>query len=265
MITRDKIDSYIEKIPPASDALVKTLDLLNQGELVKAANAAKEELALNAYLKNLVNKPIYGLKNEVSDISQIFGILGVAGSQQVVYSYMISLLSPDKWYFFKLKKVHFENLQAELSANWKKILNHLKINNKEVESSVALLPASIIVAEALFNEKKSDVELLRSNSEIDLNTILQRLCKMDLFDICEAIATKWDMSKNISLIIQASSGVKPSENKTVNTLAKWMHLLFFYTLSKPAYIEAGLNDFIDFQVEFVEDIYEEFNKVMEIS
>ena len=40
--------------------------------------------------------------------------------------------------------------------------------------------------------------------------------------------------------------------------------LFFYTLSKPVYIEAGVNDFIDFQVEFVEDIYEEFNQVMEI-
>ena len=110
------IDSYIEKIPPSPKVLKVTLMLLNSGELVKAAQIAKEDLALNAYLKDLVNKPIYGFRNEVSDISQIFGILGVAKSQQAVYNYMISLLSPAQWKLFKLNKSSFSNLQADLSA-----------------------------------------------------------------------------------------------------------------------------------------------------
>ena len=44
-----------------------------------------------------------------------------------------------------------------------------------------------------------------------------------------------------------------------------MHLLLFYELSQPLFIEAGLNDFIDFQIDYVGDIYEDFSTVMGIS
>jgi len=264
LITIKQIDSYIEKIPPSPKVLKETLSLLNQGDLVKAAKVGKEDPALNAYLKELINKPIYGFRNEVNDISQIFGILGVEKSQQATYNYMISLLSPSKWKLFKLNKSSFYDLQAQLSANWQKITEHLGINDKDIQSAVSLLPASIIVSEALFCEKLEDVKILRSVDEIDLNTILQRLCKMDLFDICQRIAQKWEMPENIAAIIQASSGVKPSQDETINTLGKWMHLLLFYTLSKPVFIEAQLNDFIDFQIEYVTDIYDDFSKLMEI-
>jgi len=264
LITIKQIDSYIEKIPPSPKVLKETLSLLNQGDLVKAAKVGKEDPALNAYLKELINKPIYGFRNEVNDISQIFGILGVEKSQQATYNYMISLLSPSKWKLFKLNKSSFYDLQAQLSANWQKITEHLDINDKDIQSAVSLLPASIIVSEALFCEKLEDVKLLRSVDEIDLNTILQRLCKMDLFDICQRIAQKWEMPENIAAIIQASSGVKPSQDETINTLGKWMHLLLFYTLSKPVFIEAQLNDFIDFQIEYVTDIYDDFSQLMEI-
>ena len=265
MITKEKIDSYIDKIPPAPQALKETLLQLNNGELIKAANAAKEDKALSTYLKVLVNKPIYGFKNEVHEVSQIFGILGVNGSLQAVYNYMMTLLSPSKWVLFKLNRVLFYNLQAELSMNWKKILDFLEINDKDILSSISLLPASIIVSEALFNDKKEDVELLRSVNQIDLNTILKRLCNVDLFDICQSIATKWEMPSSVIEIIQASSGLKPSENIDIDKLGQWMHLLLFYTLSQPKYIEAELNDFIDFQIDYVENIYNDFSTLMEIS
>lgn len=265
MITKDQIDSFIEKIPPSPKILQETLSLLNQGELIKAAKVAQKDPALNTYLKELVNKPVYGFKNEINDISQIFGILGVSRSQQAAYNYMISLLSPAKWKLFGLNKSSFYNLQAELSADWHKITAYLDVTDKDVQSAVTLLPASIIVSEALFCEKLKDVQLLRSVDEIDLNTILQRLCGMDLFDICQRIAKKWEMPQKTTDIIQASSGVKPSADETTDLLGKWMHLLLFYTLSKPVYIEAGLNDFIDFQIDYVNDIYEDFAKVMEIS
>jgi HD-like signal output (HDOD) protein len=265
LITKDIIDTFIEKVPPSPKVLKVTLMLLDQGELIKAAQIAKEDLALSAYLKNLVNKPIYGFRSKVDDISQIFGILGVAKSQQAVYNYMISLLSPNDWKLFSLNKTSFNNLQADLSTSWQKILIFLNIEDKNIESSISLLPASIIVSEALFNQKIDDVNLLRSVSPIDLNTILKRLCQIDLFDICELIAKKWDMDESIGSIVQAASGVKPVEDENLNRLGKWMHLLLFHTLSKPVYIEAGLNDFIDFQIDYVQDIYNDFSQVMEIS
>ena len=264
MITQEKIDAFIEKIPPSPKALRETIFALNAGDLTKAARVAKEDMALSSYLKNLVNKPIYGFRSEVSDVTQIFGILGLSSSQQTVYNYMVTLLSPAKWQLFKLNKSSFSDLQDELSIGWQKILEHLNIDDKKAESAISLLPASIIVSEALFCEKINDVKLLRSIHNIDFNTILKRLCSMDLFDICERIAQKWEMDEEIPQIIQAASGVKPSENEKINQLGKWMHLLLFFTLSKTEFIEANLNDFIDFQIEYVIDIYDEFANVMEI-
>ena len=60
MITNEQINNFIEKIPPAPKALQLTIMFLNSGELVKAAQIAETDLALKAYLKNIVNKPIYG-------------------------------------------------------------------------------------------------------------------------------------------------------------------------------------------------------------
>jgi len=264
LITQEKIDTFIQQIPPSPKALRATLLALNAGELPKAARVAKEDRALSAYLKELVNKPIYGFRGEVNDISQIFGILGVSKSQQAVYNYMLTLLSPAKWKLFKLNKTSFSDLQAELSVGWQKILEHLKIEDKDIESAISLLPASIIVSEALFCEKLEDVNLLRSVNNIDLNTILKRLCGMDLFDISERIAQKWEMDEKTAQIIQAASGIKPSNEEEIDLLGKWMHMLLFFTLSKAKYIEAGLNDFIDFQIAYVSDIYDDFAQVMEI-
>jgi len=264
MITNKVIDDFIDKIPPKPDVLQATIKLLDEGSLNKAAKKAEEDLALKSYLTNLVNKPIYGFKTEVSDIGQIFGILSLSGSQQTVYNYMLSLLSPDKWILFKLNKNSFYELQANLSLRWKKILTHLNIKDRDIESAITLLPACIIVSEALFKNKKEDVELLRSVNNLDYNTILIRLCNTSLFDIANKIANKWDMSEKIQQIIYASSGLNPSKDKNINLLAKWMHLLLFYELSKPIFIQAELNDFIDFQVDYVEDIYEDFTKLMEL-
>lgn len=264
MITKQEIEAFIEKIPPAPEALRETLALLNRGELVQAAKVAESDLALKSYLKHIINKPIYGFRNEVSEISQIFGILGVSLSQQSVYNYMVTLLSPKKWSLFHLNAMLFYELQANLSKGWEKTLKHLGIQDKDIHAAISLLPASIIVAEALFARKKEDVLLLRTTKALDYNTILSRLCHVSLFDICEQIAKKWEMQESVSKIIQAASGKKPSNDKKIDTLGQWMHLLLFYELSRPQFVEAGLNDFVDFEVEYVQDIYDSFALLMEI-
>lgn len=264
MITNDDIDAFIEKIPPTPEILQSTIRFLNDGDLTKAAQIAEQDLALKSYLINLVNNPLYGFKSEVKEIGQIFGILGLSGSQQTVYNYMLSLLSPKKWKLFKLNENSFRELQVNLSIKWKKILNYLNIDDKNIESAITLLPASIIVSEALFSTKKKDVEILRSAHALDYNTILTRLCDNSLFNICTLIASKWNMSEQTKQIIYNSSGINNPKDEQIKLLSKWMHLLLFYELSQPMFIEAELNDFIDFQLEYVQEIYEDFTEVMEL-
>ena len=72
------------------------------------------------------------------------------------------------------------------------------------------------------------------------------------------------MDEKIAQIIQASSGLKPSSDKKINELGQWMHLLLFYVLSQPSFIHTGLNDFIDFQIDYVSHIYSDFAELMEI-
>jgi len=263
VVTQEQISLYIHNIPPAPFVIKQTLDYVRLGDLTKAAKCAEEDPALKLYLKTLVNRPIYGFRNEVSDLPQIFGILGVSTAQQILYNYLLTILVPKKWALFDLNNHMFYDLQASLSGKWAKILTHLNLLNHDTESAITLLPASIIVCDALFKEHKSEVEQLRAVKSLDYNTILYRLCKLTLFDICTSIAVKWEISPVISRIVHASSGTDLDLNPTEKVLAQWMHLLLFYELSQGAYVSAGLNEFIEFHIEFVQDIYESFIQVVE--
>jgi len=263
VVTQEQILLYIQNIPPAPFVVKQTLDYVRVGDLTKAAKCAEEDPALKLYLRTLVNRPIYGFRNEVSDLSQIFSILGISTAQQILYNYLMTLLAPKEWGLFNLSSQAFYDLQASLSRKWAKILTHLNLLNHDNESAITLLPASIIVCDALFGEYKSEVEQLRSVKALDYNTILHRLTKMSLFDICTEIALKWEISPAISRIVHASSGLDQELEANDKILAQWMHLLLFYELSQSTYVEAGLNEFVEFQIEFVQEIYESFMQVVE--
>jgi len=262
LVTQEEIDSYINAIPPSPVTLKKVLACLREGELSKASQEAAEDPALKLYLQNIVNKPIYGFKNAIKDIGQIFGVLGLAQAEQIVYNYMISLLSPKKWELFTLNEKKFSDIQDSLGIHWKKILIHKGIEDKTIYSSISLLPASIIVCEALFKSNKENANLLKANKQIDYNTILQRLSGMSLFDLCSEIAKAWEMPEVISRVVLASSGKVEESDANIIELSKWMHLLFFYQLSQVVCIEAGLNDFIEFNIEYVQDIYDDFQDLI---
>jgi len=262
VITQEHISRYIEQIPPAPSVLRETLGFVRDGDLIKAAKRAEEDPALKLYLRTLVNRPSYGFRNEVTELTQIFGILGVSAAQQILYNYLLSLLLPKKWSLFSLSSAAFFDLQASLGRKWESILKHLQISDRDTLSAISLLPASMIVCDALFAEHKSQVEQLRGVKALDYNTILNRLTHRSLFDLCSDIAAKWEMPGAISTIVHAASGLDSDLSKENETLAKWMHLLLFYELSQPVYVSAGLNEFIDFQIEFVQDIYETFIQVV---
>ncbi len=262
MITSEEVSRYIQNIPPAPGVVRQALEFARAGDLTKAAKAASEDPALRQYLKILVNRPLYGFKNEVSDVSQIFSILGLSLTQQTLYNYLLSLITPKKWELFALTNHQFYDLQASLGKRWETILKHLNVNDKEVQSTIALIPATIIVCEALFASRKEEVTQLRSVKALDFNTILKRLSGRDLFDLAGDIALMWEMPQSSISLIHSASGLKTDTTQEEKVLAQWMHLLLFYELSQSVYVAAGLNEFIDFQIDFVQDIYESFMKVM---
>lgn len=262
MITSEEVTLYIQSIPPAPAVVRQALNYARAGDLPKAAKCASEDPALRHYLKILVNRPLYGFKNEVSDVSQIFSILGVSATVQTLYNYLLSLLTPKKWELFALTDHQFYYLQASLSKYWEKILLHLNIDDKEIQSAISLIPATIIVCESLFASRKAEVTQLRSVKALDFNTILKRLSGRDLFDLAAEIAQMWEMSEKTVTLIHGASGLRNTLNAEEKTLAQWMHLLLFYELSQSVYVSAGLNEFIDFQIDFVHDIYEPFMQVM---
>ena len=263
MITSEEIALYIQHIPAVPAVVKEALNYARMGDLTKASKSASEDPALKLYLKTLINRPIYGFRNEVSDVAQIFGILGLGASQQTLYNYLLSLLTPTKWELFSLSNHQLYDLQASISKHWETILAHLKINDKEIQSAISLIPASIIVCEALFAKRQIEIAQLRAVKALDFNTILFRITGSDLFDLSGEIARKWEMPSRISDLIRSASGRIENLTGQERVLAQWMHLLLFYELSQSAYVSAGLNDFIDFKIEFVQDIYESFALVVQ--
>ena len=262
MITSEALQEFISSIPPRPEQLKLTLDLLNQGELVKAANAASEDLALSTYLRTFVNRPIFFFQKEIKEVKQIFGILGLAKAKELLYHYMIHLFSPKKWQLFDLNEHSFSDLQATLSSYWKKVLDHEEIKDQNITALISLVPATIIVTELIFASHIKEVALLRETKRLDYNTILERLVGVNLFDLSEMIGQTWEMDPKSLKVLKASSGLKPCKESKLCKCAKYMHMLLFYTLSQPQFLECGLNDFLDFNPEFVMPIMEEFQTII---
>lgn len=265
MITQDKIKEYIAKVPPLPETIKNSLKYVQDGDLPKAASFAKNDLALMSHLKETVNKPIFGFKKDITDPGQIFGILGTLQAEQLLKSYLVSLLAPKSWKVFKLSNKKFNNLQAGLMLDWNKILTYLKCEDREIASAAILLASSVIVCEELFKDKISEVNLLREVKDVDYNFILKKLTDKSLFDIAVIIGKKWEVSpKTLKIILLTSGKYKTDKDEDLVIFARYLHLLLFFELSKPEMVDAGLNDFVEFNVDFVADIYENFQNVMGI-
>jgi hypothetical protein len=172
------------------------------------------------------------------------------------------LLSPKKWRVFKLDDEKFNELQANLSFYWSKILEYEKIENREISSAISLLPLSIIVCDELFHSSKNELEILSDTSIIDYDFILDKLTGIHLKDLTTKIGKYWGFSETSLNIIRASSEGNYDFDEETKKLGKWIHLLLFYVLSKPEFINSNLNTFIKFDIEYVQPVYEEFEKAL---
>ncbi len=260
---KEKIDEFIKKIPAVPKNVKDCAKHLESGDLTKAANSAALDPAFTHYLINMVNKPIFGFRNYVKDIHQIFGILGVERASQVVNAYYASLILPKKWEVFKIDNADFQLLQSNLIYNWNKILTSLNYNKLHIASIVSLLPASLVVCEEIFEDSIEDVKIIKSYQDISYDELLYKMSGLKLFDIFSIICEKWELNEESIKFVKYLSQ-KIEDDTMLSKLAKYLHLLIFYELSKPKFVQAGLNDFIEFDVEFVQDIYPDFMNIVEV-
>ena len=259
---KDKIKSFIDEIPPLPESVKECVKIIEEGDLIKAADSASKDPAFKHYLLSLVNKPIFGFQKEIKDIHQVFGILGAKRSYQIVNAYYAKLISPKKWSVFSLNSNDFQLLQSSLIHNWSKILEYEKYNNMHISSVASIIPASFVICEKLFEESIEEVKLLKEQKNISYDEILYKLSGLKIFDIFIMICKEWDLNdESIKLINYLN---KKIEDKSIySRLAKYLHLLIFYEISKPLFIKAGLNDFIEFDTEFIQEVYDNFMDIIE--
>jgi len=261
VIKQQQIIEYIKKIPPLPNSIKLSLEYLEKGDLQNAAKVAQDDKALSNYLIDLVNKPYFGFKTRVENINQIFGILGIKTAKQILYSYLISTIAPKSWKVFNLTNKEFYKLQSETISNWNKILKYENRDEDWLQSSINFVLLSIFVAEEIFKDNFEDFMIIKQVKEINYDDLLRKFTNMSLLEIAAFISKKWEADKTIISMLKDLSK-KDASNKNYGKFVKYMHLLLFYQLSKPEFMKAGLNDFMEFDPNFVEDIFEDFNKIV---
>jgi HD-like signal output (HDOD) protein len=263
MLSNTTVDNYIESIPPIPKIVKRCAQALDKGDMVLAADIANEDRALTHYLQNIVNKPIFGFRDEIKNTRQVFGILGISKAKQLIYGYYLLLILPKKWKVFDFNMTKFQDFQARLIHHWGKIVKFLGKEDDELISAISIIPASLIVCEMLFSNINSTVKLLRGAKQLSYETILYKMTDRSFFEISSLIAKKWDFSdKTVSLI------EKIGDNKVgdfgENALAiTYLRLLLVYEMSRPTIIQSGLNDLFDIEPIFDDEITNNFFRIVQ--
>ncbi|WP_456452293.1 HDOD domain-containing protein [Hydrogenimonas sp.] len=264
MVTPQQIAEYIQKVPPLPETLRETLAALEAGELAAAAKRAAADPALLHYLKQVVNSAAYGFRNELSDAGQIFSALGTERAKQLLYAYMVSLLAPKEWNYFTMDTQTFRNFQTGLMSKWERIVKALGAEEKYL-SAAAIMSAGLVVADAIFGDHASEVALIRESGDLDLDTILERVSRLNFEKLVTTIAEKWEVDPEVAKLVGLAFGREACEEGRLCELARLLHLLLFYELSRPAMMDAGANAFIAFNPEFSEPVLERFQEIVEIA
>lgn len=262
MITKEEIQSYLEDVPSLPNIVQACLTQLQIGELDKAAVVAKKDQKLIFYLKTVVNSAAYGFRSKLEDEKQIFSALGSHKAKQLVYAYMIDSTSPNEWQFFNLSKNDFKSLQIQTIKNFNTILKSYSLENSEFQSASSIICATVVVADHIFGIHKEDVEIIKQSQDLTLDQILHRLSGYSFADLVEFIAKLWEVEDNVQQLLVLSFGHQKCEGQLCE-LAQMMHLLLFKTFSQPLFIKAGLNDFLEIKIEFVENMLEKFSEVLD--
>ncbi len=267
MVAIGDIKELLRGIPPLPDTLKDVLAAINRDDLVQAAQITQKDPMLTSYLQKIVNKPYFGFTQEVKNISQVYGALGVLKAKQLLNAYMVTIIMPRSWIVFDLSSERFQELQLLCMEEWERILQTLKIEDREIAMLSTILPATVIVCEKLFSEHEYELAILKEHRFITTDEILFNLTGRGFFDIAGDIARFWGLSSETINIFE--SVTKDDTRKIVGAkeleLAKYLHLLFFHISSLPQFVESKMSDVIAIDIDFIEDIKGEFYKIFGIA
>ncbi len=261
MLNQKDIIEYLKKIPPLPKSIEECLQYLQKEDLINAAKTIQNDKNLTSYLIEIVNKPYFGFKSEIRNINQILTILGVKNAKQILYGYLLSLIAPKSWKVFNLTNKDFYDLQSKIINDWNKILLYENRDEENLKTAINFILLAILTAEEIFKDHFEDISVIKQVKEINYDELLLKFTNMSLLDIAALISKKWKANETIILILKDLSK-KDASNKNYGKFIKYLHLLLFYELSQPKFIKAGLNDFMEFDPSFVEDIFENFMKIV---
>ena len=265
MVTSEQVAEYLKSVPPLPKTLKEILDALKDGDLSKAARVAEQDPAIVHYLKQVVNSAAYGFRQELKAPPQIFSALGVQRAKQLLYAYMIETMAPKRWRYFDLQTDDFRTFQIELMRQWERLVQMVGASDRYFVAA-AVISAGLVVADAIFGDYREDVILLQEHGEIDLDTLLQKVAGYRFRALVTQIAKKWEVDEEVMRLVELAFGEEACDgNQTICRLAKLLHLLLFYALSRPKMMQAGCNAFITFNPDFVEDVMDDFQKAVPLS
>ena len=263
MLSETTITNYIETIPPIPKIVKECSKALENGDLVHAADIANEDRALIHYLQNIVNKPIFGFRDEIKNTRQVFGILGISKAKQLIYGYYLLLILPKKWEVFDFNTKQFQDFQARLIHNWGKIVKFLGKENSEIIPAISIIPASLIVCEMLFTDINSTVKLLRDKKQLSYETILLKMTDRSFFEIASMIAKKWDFSEEIVDLIKKIGDASEGDFGKDALEITYLRLLLSFEMSRPMMVKAGLNDLFELELVVDDEIAVDFFNIMQ--
>lgn len=262
MLSSDELNEYISKIPPIPSIVKSCKDALVEGDLVKAADFAAQDKALLAYFQNIVNKPIFGFRDELTNARQIFGALGIDRTKQLLRSYYSLLLAPSDWEVFTINSATFQELQAEFIVKWELILDKKGVQNADIKALVTLIPAAIAVCEGIFSKHKDMVEMIKSQKDITYEQLLHKMSGYGFFDIVKIIAKKWEFSENILKLIDMTKNRKNSASSGIEKVIIYLILLINYEMSRPICMESGINGLFELNYIYPEEIVADFYNII---
>ena len=253
LISINDIKKYLQNIPPVPEYALECLNALKEGDLKKAAQAAENDLVLKKQIENIVNSAAFALKNEVKNTTQLFTLLGIENVRAIVYSYLVSLLTPKKWNIFK---INFADFQKEFLNYYKEfaVLEFGETTYKKYAEIGAIIPASVCICDSLLGEKKEKLEIILNSAPLEYGTLLKRLTNQSLFGIASTIAKIWDLEPEKCAIIKQSEC-----DICNNSIAALTHFTFFYLTSKRAFFD--LNSLIEFKPESINLIPKTYERI----
>ena len=255
LISKDEIKKYLSQVPPVPEPALNTLNHLKKGELKEAALEAEKDFVLKKQIEDVVNSAHFSLPNKVENTVQLFTLIGIEMAKSLVYSYIVSLLEPKKW---KIFNINFKDFQAEFLSIYEKyvLLEFGKETYKKYSEIGAIIPVSVCVCDMLLGEKKEKLDLILKSTPIEIGTLIKRMTGTTLFEIAAMIGEIWELDKQKCEIIKNSECLECN-----NEISALTHLLFFYLVSKPQFID--LNSLIEFNPKCIDFVPKTYKRILD--